>query len=213
MKTRAGKALTPLLAATLLAAGCGVSRTAAPLLSAPPRASADNEIYLADETGQIRAFRADGTEHWSYSLADDLARLGGGARGELRIASLAARSGGQLFGLATLENGPHAGQSILFALNGNHLLWHQLAPTPEQGVAPVGVGESAIYEAGDDGVLYAFARADGRRLWQRRVSRGTLGPPTVAADGTVYVTGARGNLHAVAPDGSERWVAQTNADQ
>jgi outer membrane protein assembly factor BamB len=79
-------------------------------------------------------------------------------------------------------------------------------PVPEQGRAPIGVGSNAIYEAGNDGTLYAFARTDGHRLWAYQISQGTLGSPSVGADGTVYVTGPRNNLHAIAPDGSQRWV-------
>ncbi len=122
---------------------------------------------------------------------------------------LTARSGGKLFGLATQETGRNAGNTILFALDGNHLLWKTDVPYPEQNGAPIAIGPTGVYEAGDDGTLYAFARSDGHALWKYQVSRGTLGAPTVGADGTIYVTGPRHNLHAVVPDGTQRWVAET----
>lgn len=207
-----GAALRALSCFALLAllASCGRQPRRAPLLSAaPPSATADNDIYLADGAGRIRALRPDGTEQWSYSLAEDLARAEQGAAHDIRINYLAARSGGKLFCLATLASGARSGETILFALDKNHLLWQRTVPTPAQAVAPLAIGQDAIYEAGTDGVLYAFARNDSHPLWQFRVSDGALGSPAVGADGTVYVTGPRRNLHAIAPDGSERWVVET----
>ncbi len=199
-----------LAGAVLILAGCA-THSKNPLLSAPPSAAADNDIYITDAAGRIRALRPDGTEQWSYSLPDDLVRMGTAATHDIRIDYLVARSGGKLFGLATQQTGPNAGGTILFALDSNHLLWQRAAPYPEPSVAPIAVGQEAVYEAGNDGVLYAFARADGHPLWQYRVGEGPLGSPTIGADGTIYVTGPRHNLHAISPDGSQRWVAETQS--
>jgi outer membrane protein assembly factor BamB len=196
----------PLLVAVLMPAGCASSYSHRPLVSAPPSAAADNDIYVADAGGRIRALKSDGTQQWTLSLPDEIVRRDDAASRDLRIDYLAARSGGKLFGLATEETGRSAGSTILFSLDGNHLLWQTLVPFPEQNGAPIAIGPDAVYEAGDDGALYAFARSDGHQLWKYQVSRGTLGAPTVAADGTIYVAGARNNLHAVAPDGTQRWV-------
>jgi outer membrane protein assembly factor BamB len=198
-----------LVSALFLLQGCSKGRPKAPLLSAPPSAAADNDIYVADTQGRIRALRPDGTEQWTYSLSDDLARLEPDASHDIRIDYLAARSGGKLFGLATETSGRNAGKTLLFALDGNHLLWRTSAPSPERGSGPIAIGQTAVYEAGGDGVLYAFARLDGKNLWQVRVSQGALGSPSVGADGTVYVTGPQHNLHAIAPDGTERWMVDT----
>jgi outer membrane protein assembly factor BamB len=179
------------------------------VLSVPPSATLDNDIYLAEEGGRIRALRPDGSEQWSYSLPEDLERLSGQPSHDIRIDYLAARSGGHVFGLATRLSGRQNGVSILFALDGSKLLWEREVPFPAQGVAPIAIGKDAVYEAGDDGVLYAYAREDGRPLWQYRVSEAAIGQPTVGGDGTIYVTGPRQNLHAIAPDGSQRWVAGT----
>jgi outer membrane protein assembly factor BamB len=197
------------LALGLLLSSC-TSHPNAPLLSVPPSAAAEDYVYIADAAGRIRAIRPDGKEQWSYTLADDLRRQNSAASYDLQITYLTARSGGKLFGLATELTGRYAGEIILFALDGQHLLWQTSAPAPEPGVMPVAIGQTAVYEAGDDGVLYAFARADGHPLWQYRVSQGALGSPTIGADGTIYVTGPRHNLHAIAPDGAQRWVLQTD---
>lgn len=202
--------IAALLSLSMLAlAGCGQHARRDPLVTAPPSAAADNDIYVADGAGRIRALRTDGTEQWSYSLADDLSRLEQGTAHDVRVNYLTARSGGKLFCLATLASGSRSGETILFALDKNHLLWQRTVPTPVQAVAPLAVGQDSIYEAGADGVLNAFARGDGHPLWQYRVSDAALGSPTVGADGTVYVTGPRRNLHAIAPDGSQRWVVET----
>jgi outer membrane protein assembly factor BamB len=198
------------LSLCLLLASCGGSHPNAPLLSVPPSAAAEDYVYIADAAGRIRAIRPDGKEQWAYTLADDLRRQDSAASYDLQITYLTARANGKLFGLATELTGRYAGEIILFALDGNRLLWQTSAPAPEPAVVPIAIGQTALYEAGDDGVLYAFARTDGHRLWQYRVSQGTLGTPTIGADGTIYVTGPRHNLHAIAPDGSERWVLQTD---
>lgn len=207
MRTRRALILFAASAALALAA-CGRAgrRT---LLSVPPSAASDNDVYLAEEGGRIRALRPDGTEQWSYSLAEDLERLTHQPSRDIRVEYLAPRSGGKLFGLATRLAGRQAGVSILFALDRGRLAWQREAPFPEQGFAPVAVGQEAVYESGEDGVLYAYARDDGRELWHYRVSDGAIGSPAVGADGTIYVTGPRQNLHAVAPDGRQRWVAGT----
>jgi outer membrane protein assembly factor BamB len=194
--------------ASLSLASCGRGERR-PILSVPPSATLDNDIYLAEEGGRVRALRPDGSEQWAYSLADDLERLTGQPSHDIRIDYLAARSGGKLFGLATRLAGRQAGVSILFALDTGRLLWQREVPFPVQGVAPIAVGQAAVYEAGDDGTLYAYARDDGRELWRYRVSEAAIGTPSVGGDGTVYVTGPRQNLHAITPDGHQRWVAGT----
>jgi outer membrane protein assembly factor BamB len=194
----------------LALASCGAQHPNGPLLSAPPRAAADNEIYISDTEGRVRALRPDGTEQWTCALPDEIARMDNTVSRDIRIDYLAARSQGMLIGLATQETGRAAGNTILFALERNRLLWHVGVPFPEQNGAPVAIGPVAVYEAGNDGVLYAFSRDDGHQLWNYQVSQGPLGSPTVGADGTAYVTGPRNNLHAIAPDGTQRWVVDTH---
>lgn len=209
MKRKSGFISVAVVGTALMLSGCGTRNSNRPLLSAPPSAAADNDIYVADAAGRIRALQPDGKEQWVFSLPDEVRRIDNSASSDLRIGYLVARSGGKLFGLATQESGRNAGKTILFALDGNRLIWQVGVPYPEQNSAPIAVGPTALYEAGDDGILYAFARADGHQLWKYQVSQGSLGSPTVGVDGTVYVTGPQYNLHAIAPDGSQRWVIET----
>ena len=191
----------------LVLTSCGSQRSNRPLLSVAPSAAADNDVYLADQSGRIRALRADGSEHWNLSLLDEILKRDNTVSHDLRIDFLAARSAGKIFGLATQLSGRKAGGTLLFALNQNELLWYAEAPYPEQNGYPLAIGSNAIYEAAQDGGLYAYDRADGKQIWKYQVGQGNLGAPTVGADGTIYVTGPNYNLHAVAPDGKQRWVA------
>lgn len=208
---RNSESLIVLTTITLLLLGCGRQQSTIPLLTTPPSAAVDNDIYVADERARIRAFRPDGSEQWSVSLPDEITSRDSTASRDIRIDFLAARSAGKLFGLATQVSGSHTGGTILFALDVNHLLWHVEAPYPQQNGAALAVGTDAVYEAAQDGVLYAFSRLDGKQIWKYQVSQGPLGSPTVSADGTIYVTGPNYNLHAITPDGKQRWVRGTQS--
>lgn len=202
---------THIVIASLMLAlsGCGPERSNKPLLSAPPSTAVDNDIYLADDRANIRALRPDGTEQWSVSLTDEIRKLDTSVSRDIRIDFLTARSSGKLFGLATQLSGRNREGSILFALDSNHLLWQIDAPYAQPNGAPLAIGHDAVYEAANDGALYAFDRLDGKQTWKYQVSQGPLGSPTVGADGTIYVTGANFNLHAVTSDGKQRWVLRT----
>ncbi len=212
MKIRMRKSLTCLLllVALMLLNSCARQGHGTLLSAPPPSAVGDNNIYIAEEGGTIRALRPDGTEQWSDALAGDLERVTGQPSRDIQITYLAARSDDKLYGLANRLSGRQAGEIILFALDGNHLVWQKVVPYPTPDVVPLAIGRDAIYEAANDGSLYAFARGDGRTLWQYHVSDGAIGSPTVGGDGTIYINGARQNLHAVAPDGTGRWVSGTH---
>ena len=190
-------------------ASCTTSGTNEPVVSVSPTAAATDAVYIADNVGRVRAFSLDGTERWSVPLGDEISRLNARDSHDIQIEYLVAQQDGKLFGLAGQLTGKHAGDSYLFALNGNRIVWQRSVPYPSQGVAPLAVGQTAVYLAANDGTLSAFARVDGNPLWQYRVSPGALGSPAVGADGTIYVAGADHNLHAVGTDGKSRWVVKT----
>ncbi len=68
-------------------------------------------------------------------------------------------------------------------------------------VAPDG---SAVYAAGQEGVLIAVDTGTGEELW-RAADTGGLASPAVGPDGTVYSGGGSTSLVALRPDGSEKW--------
>ncbi len=196
------------IAGLMLLATCGCARSSkGPVMSISPSATADSLVYIADRAGTIRAISSDGKEQWSYKLADELKE--NGVVPDLRIDSLIARSGGALYVLASNVTGSKAGTVELFSLNGNHMVWHREVPKTQPGIHPIAVNSEEIYLAGEDGALYALSRADGQLKWKFQVSQGPLGAPIVGTDGTVYVTGPGHNLHAIGPDGVEKWKLET----
>jgi outer membrane protein assembly factor BamB len=198
-----------LISVALALSSCGSQRSNRPLLSVAPSAAADNDVYVADQFGRIRALRSDGSVQWNISLPDEILKLEPTASNDIRIDLLAALSGGKIFGLATQLSGHNAGRTLLFGLDANHLLWQTGVSYPEQNGVPLAIGAEAVYLAAQDGALSAYERADGKQIWKYQVSQGALGSPTVGADGTIYVTGPNYNLHALAPDGNQRWVFST----
>lgn len=177
--------------------------------AASPSTATEDIVYFADASGQIHALQTNGAEKWRYSIIDDLARQLNGEKPDIRIERLIARSGKKLFGLASLLSGSKAGETILFALDENKLLWLEPVSNPEANGAPIAIGNEAIYLAGDEGVLYAFRKDNGQLLWRYQVSKGTIGAPLIGIDGTIYVTGPRHNLHAIGADGKQKWIVET----
>jgi outer membrane protein assembly factor BamB len=199
-----------ILVAALSFAGCAPRPSDRPLLSVPPATVSDNKIYIAEAGERIRALDQNGKEQWSFSVGDSLARATNRSSRDFQTVFLAAREGGKVFGLAGQLSGAHAGTMYLFALAENHLLWQTEVRQPTSEVPRIALGKMAIYEAGNDGVLYAFAQSDGHLLWQHHVSDGPLGALTIGNDDTIYVIGPLSHLHALAPNGSEKWAIETH---
>ena len=98
------------------------------MVSVAPTATATDAVYVADKVGRIRAFSLDGTERWSVSLGDEISRLNGRDSRDIQIEYLAAEENGKLFGLAGQLTSEHAGDSYLFALSGNRVVWQRPFP-------------------------------------------------------------------------------------
>jgi len=120
---------------TLMLIGCGRDRPGTPLLSTPPTTAVDNDVYVADDRGRIRALRPDGSEQWTVLLTDEINKRDALVSRDIRIDFLAARSAGKLFGLATQLTGSQTGGTILFALDSNHLLWELKCRIPSRMVS------------------------------------------------------------------------------
>lgn len=197
-----------ILVVSLCFIGCTQRPSDRPLLTVSTTAS-DNKIYLAEAGGRIRAFDQNGKEQWTIVIGEILARATSRASQDFQTMFLIAREGGKVFGLAAQLSGAHTGTTYLFALSDGQLLWQTQVSQPTSEKPPIAAGGTRIYEAGNDGLLYAFAQSDGRTLWQRHVSNGPLGSLTIGNDGTIYVMGPLSRLHALSPDGSEKWAIDT----
>ncbi len=194
--------------------GCGGVKNNNPILTAaaPSSAVADDSVYFADATGTIHALQTNGVEKWRYSLLTDLKKRPNQEVVDVRVDRLFSRAGNRLFGIATEATGAEAGRTFLFALEENKLLWLEATVAPEPISSPIAIGETGVYLAGNDGVLYAFNLSNGEVLWQYRVSTGIIGSPSVGTNETIYVTGPRQNLHAVSSAGKQLWVAETGSN-
>ncbi len=212
------KRLLPAVSALLLGlSGCLRQPSPRPFLSVPrasldvpPATAPDNRVYVVEEGSRIRALDENGKEQWVYSVADGLADVSNHSSRDFQILFLVARTQGRLFGLATQQTGARAGQTYLFATVNNRSFWQKDVPPPTNLMPPVAVDSKAVYEAGSEGILHAFAQTDGHLLWQRQITEGPLGSLTIGSDGTIYVIGPLGRLHAITPDGSEKWAIKTH---
>ncbi len=198
-------------------AGCVPIKSGNPILTAassqaPSSTAAADSVYFADATGTIHALKNDGAEKWRYSLLTDLKERQNRDIADVQIDRLYSKSGGRLFGIATVATGGEAGRAFLFALAENRLLWVEPIILPEPNGSPVAIGELGVYLAGNDGVLYSYDINDGHPLWQYQVSTGIIGAPAIGANETIYVTGPRQNLHAVSSRGKQLWVVETGSN-
>lgn len=78
--------------------------------------------------------------------------------------------------------------------------------------AHIAVDSGLVFAVNNDGLVHAFAVADGAQRWTAQVPRALMNAP-VAGGGTVYVLGDGGSLHAFAADtGAKRWQASGALD-
>jgi outer membrane protein assembly factor BamB len=193
-----------------LITGCVQQPALTSRLSVPPAPAPDNVLYVVEGGGQIRAIESDGKARWNFSVAEALAKANNRSSHDFQIMYIVAREEGRIFGLAAQVTGGHTGQTYLFALAGDHLVWQKETSPPTAIAPPIAADANALYEATYDGLIYAFAQADGRILWQRNISPAPIGSLTIGSDGTIYAIGPLGHLHAINADGSERWAIETH---
>jgi outer membrane protein assembly factor BamB len=198
------KRLVPLLVAVLLASGCQRARRTAPIEAAPPAAHGD-VVYVGDERGRIHAVAA-GAERWAFDFGGELERESPGATRDAAIAEIATAEDGSVVALVRSETGATRGAVYLVAVSPDGVeRWHRSVDPPSGSARPLAVGRD-VYVAQADGSLHAYALADGSDRWSYVASGASLGSPHVGGDGTIYVRGPRGRVHAVSPDGAELWV-------
>jgi outer membrane protein assembly factor BamB len=72
------------------------------------------------------------------------------------------------------------------------------------------VARGQVYFASDDGNLHAFRMSDMTHLWAAVAGTSSGTPedsePAVAADGTIVVGSEDGNIYAINPDGTAKWM-------
>jgi len=162
---------------------------------ATPIIGADGTVYVATHNGTLYALHPDGTIKWQFSNPgrSDMSS-------QLAIHSddtLYVTWGYELYAV-NLSDGKlkklYGGWSSLtsFAIGADGAIY--------------AVAEETKYAAK---TVYAVYPSDGSIRWKYKTNDMYSSPPVVGNDGTVYVatdTDGQGILHAIKPDGSEKWV-------
>ncbi|TSC92884.1 MAG: hypothetical protein CEN89_402 [Candidatus Berkelbacteria bacterium Licking1014_7] len=101
------------------------------------------------------------------------------------------------------------------------LLWSYKAESAIES-SPVIGADGTIYVGSHDGFFYAFNK-DGSVKWKVKLtepsydarwntSKAIMASPAIAKDGTIYINTASDYLHALNPDGTEKWRFPINWD-
>jgi PQQ-like domain len=197
---------------------------------AEPIIAADGTLYLTVNSGRVQSFAPDGTLGWFYDAGgqvmsptlgpDGSLYLGGldpavllalGPSGTLlwKRTDLLAVGSVLLDGSGVLYVGGQeaATPSELIAVDtGGSPIWRVVSHNGAVSAASLGPAGD-IYFAESSGTL-AAAAPDGTQEWARGPSPpgNPTGAPTVADDGTVYITATHKEVAAFGSDGSQRWV-------
>jgi outer membrane protein assembly factor BamB len=103
---------------------------------------------------------------------------------------------------------------LIFIVGGGLTLWQTESAKLANTTITVPGGHlwaSEMHDAQGTSWAEVTGPAMGVIAWTFSDPEGFSGGPVVAADGTVYVAGNGGQLHALAPDGSPRWQAELAA--
>ena len=105
-------------------------------------------------------------------------------------------------GLATWSFSPESDYGWVIAIDAETgtVEWHREFVDGLTG--ELAIGGELVVAGGRDGTLYALG--DGDRVWSVTLG-GQVGTPTIYGD-RIYVADSRGNVHAVAIDGTKRWT-------
>lgn len=98
--------------------------------------------------------------------------------------------------------------------NKKELLWSYKTGSGIE-TSPAIAPDGTIYTGSHDGYFYAFEKS-GNLKWKVKLSepsydarwntsKAMMASPAIARDGTIYAYGASNHLHALKPDGSEKW--------
>ncbi len=150
--------------------------------------------YFNSSDGFLHAVKADGTDAWPpFPLTKQ----------SIIIAAPALGADGVLY--------VSDGDSLRAINTMGQLGWS--APLPGEAFTPVVGIDGRIYVVTtSDGVVHAFD-ANGTEAWSVTIPSGCrTETPAVGADGTIYIGGGDGQIHAITPAGAAKWTTPI-ADQ
>jgi outer membrane protein assembly factor BamB len=166
--------------------------------AAPTPAVDEDRVYAMFESGDVMAFRHDGTLVWRRSLMDEY--------GEIQNRHQYGGSPVLVRGQLVILVG-HAGPSYLVSIDAatGATRWKAERPTVTTWATPVLVttGEHTVIVVPTKNGIDAHTIEDGRVVWHRDgVVPAPLASPTVAGAHIVVASSARGGTGAVSIDGT-----------
>lgn len=150
--------------------------------------------------GLMRA-QSDGDIDWAYTT------LSTAAAGAIISAPTIDGDGVIYFGLEIGSESSSNPNGRVIALNSDgSLKWAFEAPDWVDASPLVGRGDDTIYAGCWDGKFYALNQNDGSLKWSYDTDGFISGTAAQGPDGTLYVPGGDGSLHALDRDGTLRWI-------
>jgi len=160
-----------------------------------PAVGTDGTIYYGARDSVFRAVNPDGALRWSYKVPDGIVDDGGPALG----------SNGEVY------FGAYPSQYVYALGPDGRLRWKFATGSPVRSAVALGP-DGTVYALSIFNGLWAID-SSGAQRWFYALPGASDDSPVVGADGTIYVPEAtKGRLHAIAPDGSERWVVPFPGD-
>jgi outer membrane protein assembly factor BamB len=168
------------------------------LLANSPAIGADGGVYFGSLDGNIYALDPEGVELWRASF------------GQVSGVPALSAEGVIYVGVASPV------EEMFYALNRDdsvvwsyHLESHIVESSPVVG--PDGTVYLAATNPQTGGGSVVALGADGSERWRYEVGSRLPFSPALGADGTLYVGARNGNLYALNPDGSLKWLTPLGA--
>jgi|GEM_PF-1922861 len=157
----------------------------------------DGVVYIGCRDGYLYALTPSGTRKWRYNT------------GDMHMTSPAVSADGTVIYCG--------GGTSMWAINtaSGTQKWRYALGVSMTSSAALSPDGSTVYIGAYDGNLWAFNTANGTLLRQVQVgfkNASTSASPAVGSDGTIYLGSNYGSLHAINPDGTEKWIFETEND-
>ena len=168
-------------------------------ITCAPAVAPDGTVVVGSGDGMLYAFNPDGSTRWTYYAGNPFDTTAAAIAGDGTVYA-SSSYGGPLYSF--------------YAAGG--LKWSASLPAGAivNGAAALGsvsAADDTLYVKAQDGNLYAVNAANGSVKWTFPVPGVSYAPPSVGADGTVYIGADNSVLYAVSPGGAQKWTFTADA--